>query len=66
MSKKEVVIQDLVPKISWEGEGRGDAGTEELHLGETEGREKGWVQREKGGELNRLMPGTLTSDNATC
>lgn len=31
-----------------------------------EGKEERWVWRETGGELNRLVPGPLTSDNATC
>ena len=30
--KKEVVIQELVHKVVWEGERGGDSGREELHV----------------------------------
>ena len=71
MLKEEVVIQDLAHRMAWEGERRGNAGREEVRLEENtveEDRRKGGKMDVEGdgGELNRLTPGPLTCDKATC
>ena len=71
MLKEEVMIQDLAHRMAWEGERRGNAGREEVCLEENtvgEDRQKrGKMDVEgDGGELNRLAPGPLTRDKATC
>jgi len=71
MLKEEVMIQNPAHRMAWEGKRKGNAGREEVRLEENtvgeDRRKRGKMDVEgDGGELNRLAPGPLTCDKATC